>query len=86
MKFNPNIELSNLKGNGTDIGESVTDITMTIDSGPIYLSLKLGTTTTFFNVGVRTILTPEEIKSYNIKNKDGLKLLELFGIDANKFC
>lgn len=86
LKFNPNIELSNLKGNGTDIGESVTDITMTTDSGPIYLSLKLGTTTTFFNVGVRTILTPEEIKSYNIKNKDGLKLLELFGIDANKFC
>ena len=48
--------------------------------------MKLGTTTTFFNVGVRTVLPPEDIKANNIKNKDGKKLLKLFGIQQDLFC
>jgi hypothetical protein len=80
------IILKNPKGSGTDIGESVTDLTMLVDGKPVYLSLKLGTTVTFFNVGVRTILTPQEIKAYSIKNRDGLTLLKLFNIDPRKFC
>lgn len=80
------ITLANTKGSGFDVGSSVTDITLTTDKGLIYLSLKLGTTTTFFNVGVRTILTPYEIKSRKITSKHGLALLKTFGIDPELFC
>lgn len=82
-----NIIVSNTKGTGTDIGESVTDITLEKDDGTkIYLSLKFETTTTFFNVGIRTKLTPKEIKEGKIQNRDGLQLLDLFGIDNERFC
>jgi len=80
-----NITITN-PGSGKNVGSAVTDLTINKDKNPIYLSLKSGGTTTFFNVGVRTILTPEEIKSQVIKNKDGLKLLKLFGIDTKLFC
>tara|TARA_Y100000593_G_scaffold27373_1_gene54735 strand:+ start:21757 stop:22875 length:1119 start_codon:yes stop_codon:yes gene_type:complete len=81
-----NIIVSNSKGSGFDIGSAVTDITVETDKKPVYLSLKTSTTTTFFNVGVRTILTPKEIKEGNIKNTKGLSLLNLFGIDPDRFC
>ena len=80
------ITLANTKGSGFDIGESVTDITLVTDTQEIYLSLKLGTTTTFFNVGVKTILTTQEIKAGKIENEKGLNLLKIFGIDPVKFC
>jgi hypothetical protein len=85
IKFGRDIVLENPKGSGFDVGKSVTDITLVTDTQEIYLSLKLGGTTTFFNVGVRTILTPAEIKAGNIKNKNGLKLLKIFGIDPDRF-
>ena len=81
-----NIVLTNPKGSGTDVGESVTDVTLHTDNGPIYLSLKMGPTTTFFNVGIRTILTPQEIENGRITNRNGKRLLDLFGIDHDKFC
>lgn len=80
------ITLSNPKGVGTDIGESVTDITVTTCKGKIFLSLKLGSTTTFFNSGVKKALPTSEIKSGIIKNKEGKALLDLFGIDHKLFC
>ena len=87
LYYSPKIGLSNPKGSGNDIGKSVTDVTLVLDNRKeIYLSLKLGTTTTFFNVGVRTTLPPDQIKSYSITNKDGKKLLKLFGIDEKLFC
>ena len=86
LMFSPRIQLKNPKGRGYDVGASVTDITLTTDKGPIYLSLKLGGTTTFFNVGVKTILTKGEIQNVNIRNRDGKKLLSMFGIDEIKFC
>jgi len=86
LVFTPNIQLTNPKGRGYDVGQSVTDITLTTDKGPIFLSLKLGGTTTFFNVGVKTILTKSEIQNMNIRNANGKKLLKLFGIDETKFC
>ena len=86
IQFGSTIVLSNPKGSGFDVGKSLTDVTLTTDSQEIYLSLKLGGTTTFFNVGVRTILTPPELKSGNISNKNGLKLLSIFGIDPIRFC
>ena len=86
LSFGSNIVISNTKGQGNDIGQSVTDITVTTNDGPVYLSLKLGTTTTFFNVGVKTKITKKEIDEGLIKNKDGVKLLKLFGIDNKRFC
>ena len=87
IKFGTRIVLENTKGTGNDLGPSVTDITLIKDSGEkIYLSLKFGPTTTFFNVGVRTILTPDEIENGVITDKNGLKLLGMFGIDNDKFC
>jgi len=84
--YTPVLKLTNPKGSGYDIGKSVTDLTVHSGRKQIYLSLKLGTTTTFFNVGIRTTLTPDEIKSYNIKNKNGKILLKTFGIQQKLFC
>lgn len=91
LQFNGrNITLKNPKGTGYDVGKNVTDITLYYQNGSkineVYLSLKLGTTTTFFNVGVKKILSRPEIESGNIQNRDGLALLNLFGIDQTLFC
>ena len=88
LKFGSQIELTNTKGTGFNVGKSVTDVTLTDGAGKdlVYLSLKLGTTVTFFNVGVKTILTKAEIDSGNITNNNGLALLKLFGIDPVRFC
>ena len=84
LDFSGKITLTNTKGTGNDIGTSVTDITLTKDDGEkIYLSLKFETTTTFFNVGVRTKLRQSEIDKGEIKDRDGKKLLDLFGIDRH---
>lgn len=81
------IVLDNPKGTGFNVGASVTDITLEPKGmKPIFLSLKLGTTTTFFNVGVKTILTKQEIQQSSIKNRNGLILLKTFGIDESLFC
>jgi len=78
--------ITNPKGQGFDIGTSVTDITITLDNNKeIYLSLKLGGTTTFFNVGVKKILSKNDIENYNITG-DGLSLLKTFGVDPERFC
>jgi hypothetical protein len=73
-----------------NIGKMVTDITLKGSvkkkKKEIYLSLKTTSTVTFFNVGIKEVLTTEEIKKNNITNKNGLKLLELFGIEPALFC
>ena len=87
LDFTGKITISNTKSVGNNIGESVTDITLITDNNPpIYLSLKFETTTTFFNVGIKTKLTKKEIDEGEIKNTDGKKLLDLFGIDNKRFC
>lgn len=86
LKFGPPIELTNPKGSGYNVGQSVTDLTIKTDKQKIFLSLKLGSTVTFFNVGVRTVLTPHEIKNKNITNRNGLAILNLFNLDHDKFC
>lgn len=80
------ISLLNAKGSGYNVGKSISDITLKTDKEEIYLSLKMGGTVTFFNVGVRTILTPTEIKEGKINNPNGRRLLDMFGIDYSKFC
>ncbi|SVD07550.1 uncharacterized protein METZ01_LOCUS360404, partial [marine metagenome] len=87
LKYGNKIVLTNTKGSGYDIGTSVTDITVTTDKGKnIYLSLKLGGTTTFFNVGIRKKLRQDEIDKGTIKDKDGKALLKMFGINNKRFC
>ena len=86
ISFGSKIELTNTKGSGFDLGKAVTDITVTSDGTPTYLSMKSTGTVTFFNVGVRTKLTPSEIQTGKITNTDGLKLLKMFGIDPVRFC
>ena len=86
LNFKGAIQLTNTKGTGFDIGNSVTDITIKKSLEEIYLSLKLDKTTTFFNVGLKTKITKKEIDEGEIKNTDGIKLLDLFGIDNKRFC
>jgi hypothetical protein len=94
LKFTPGPYITSPTGS-LNIGSAVTDLTLhEAETEPeanrhnvvAYLSLKLGGTTTFFNVGIKTILTRPDIKTGSIKNKDGLKLLQMFGIDDNLFC
>lgn len=79
--YNPN------QNDNEDIGSVVSDITIhTENKEPIYLSLKYGSSTTFFNVGIKKLFITEEIKKCSIENVQGLKLLQIFGIDSKKFC
>lgn len=74
------------ESNISDIGQSLTDITVVADGKVYYLSLKNGLTTTFINAGVRSFLTPTEIKSGSISNKNGKNFLDVLGIDNKLFC
>lgn len=89
LAFTPSpVITSQIPVRGNNIGPIVTDITLSNNQNKkqIYLSLKLGGTVTFFNIGIRTILTPAEIKSGIISNEDGLKLLNMFNIQPELFC
>ena len=91
--FQPDVIISapGAGANG-DIGSVVTDLTLygQKENGKenlvAYLSLKLGTTATFFNVGIKTVLTTKEIQRGLIENENGKKLLDLFNIKAPLFC
>ena len=48
------------------VAETLTDITLIVNNKPIYISLKFGSTLTFFNPGVKKIFTEEDIKSGKI--------------------
>lgn len=85
--FTPQVLISSqIKVNDNNLGPIVTDLTLECDDEKIYLSLKTGGTVTFFNSGIRTVLTPAEIKSGRITNKDGLKILNMFNINDGLFC
>ena len=94
LKFQPGPIITSPTGS-LDIGPAVTDLTLyeVGDKTKVapnkvvsYLSLKFESTTTFFNIGVKTILTKKEIQEGAIKNKDGIKLLDMFGISNEMFC
>ena len=74
-----------------DIGHIVTDLTLETkckgqSDRTIYLSLKKGGTTTMSNLGVKRIFTKDELQAGNITNRTGVKILETFGIDNERFC
>jgi hypothetical protein len=68
-----------------DIGDTVTDITLKFGNKPVYLSLKFQSTLAFANIGIQSIFTERSINDYNL-NSDAKNILEVFGIDENKFC
>jgi hypothetical protein len=86
--FSPQVLISSkIPVSDNNLGPVVTDITLVCDGKKeIYLSLKTGGTVTFFNSGIRTVLTPTEIKNGRITNKDGLKILNMFNIKDALFC
>ena len=73
-------------GLGKDIAATVTDITLILDNEPMHLSLKMGSTVTFFNSGITKYLTKAEIESGEIKKKEGLMILNALGIDPKLFA
>ena len=78
--------VTNPKGRGFDIGDSVTDLTVILNNKQkIYLSLKLGNTTTFFNLGIKKQIPTNDVKNNTIKG-DGLKLLNTLGMEPKRFC
>ena len=86
--FTPSVLISSkIPVINNNLGPVVTDITLVCDKKKeIYLSLKTGGTVTFFNSGIRTVLSPQEIKTGRITNKDGLKILDMFNINDALFC
>jgi hypothetical protein len=85
--FSPQVLISSkIPISDNNLGPVVTDITLVCDKKEIYLSLKTGGTVTFFNSGIRTVLSPQEIKTGRIKNKEGLKILDMFNINDALFC
>lgn len=76
-----------------DMGSTLTDVTFQYgeNKDPVYLSLKYGSTLTFFNSGVGgrngpLLFTPAMIKEYKISSPAGKAFLDMFGIDEVKFC
>lgn len=65
-----------------NIGSLVTDITINDDT---YLSLKYGSTVTFVNSGVKKFFNETDMKN-GIVSAEGKSLLDMFGIEADKFC
>jgi len=85
--FRGNTPIISSPTSGLDIGKAVTDLTIKSGQRDIaYLSLKLKNTVTFFNIGVKTILTRKEIENGIVENADGLKLLNMLGLDPEEFC
>lgn len=75
-----------IKGPITDLGSTVTDVTVVADGKDLHLSLKMGGTVTFFNSGVATIFTKTDLEKGTVTNSNGLALLKLLGIDPVKFA
>ena len=74
-----------------EIGSTLTDITLTVAGKPVYLSVKFGSTLSFFNCGIKGTgkdklnLFPEASLIAGEVPDDGQEYLEMFGIDQQKF-
>lgn len=90
-KTGSNIIISAGGATTNNIGSTLTDITLEIDGKPVYISVKFGSTLSFFNCGIKgggkdsLALFPEaKLRNGEIPD-DGQKYLEMFGIDHEKF-
>lgn len=88
LVFSPNVHISSATPvSNNNIGEIVTDLTLLSGKKTIaYLSLKMGNTATFFNIGIKKVLIPSEIRDSKITNENGLTLLSVFNIKPAVFC
>ena len=76
----------NLGNGSTDIGKQITDLTILVDGKDrVYLSLKV-MGFSYFNLGVAKLFPEAEIKQGSIKNSAGINLLNMYGINNEKFC
>lgn len=71
---------------GENVAETLTDITIIKEGIEYYISAKFGGTLTFFNSGVAKTLPADEIRKGEIKNPNGIALLNTLGIDNKSFC
>lgn len=71
---------------GTSVAATLTDLTIIQGSEIHYISLKYGSTLTFFNAGVTSVLPASEIKTGKITNANGIALLETLNVDNELFC
>jgi hypothetical protein len=72
-------------GRDLNVGPRVTDVTVTADGVPYYLSAKFGGTVTFFNVGVTKVFPASEFEAGKFKSREALSILKAFGIDEKEF-
>lgn len=71
----------------TNSASKIADLTLNVNEGERYLSLKYAAgTVAFFNIGVAKILSPKEIANGLITNAQGKALLETFNLDNETFC
>jgi len=90
-KKGSNIIISAGGASTLDIGSTLTDITLEVAGKPVYLSVKFGSTLSFFNCGVRSsggdklALFPEAKLRAGEIPVDGKTYLEMFGINEQKF-
>lgn len=69
-----------------DIGEDVSDITLQTSKGPVYLSLKFGSTNSVLNLGIERLFPKSFFEGSELDKKTGAKeLLKCLCIDEDKF-
>jgi len=69
-----------------DVGPVITDVTVTLNNSPIYLSMKLGNTVTFFNSGIKRLFPTNSIQSNSIDSQESKILLDILGLNKQLFC
>lgn len=75
-----------LGNGGTDLGPTVTDITLLFNGGTkVYLSLKYGSTLAFANIGVSTLFNANLLKTYNLST-NAQHMVDMFGLSKTAFC
>ena len=75
-----------LGNGGTDLGPTVTDITLLFNGGTkVYLSLKYGSTLAFANIGVSTLFNANLLKTYNLST-NAQHIVDMFGLSKTAFC
>lgn len=90
-KKGSNIIISAGGASTLDIGSTLTDITLIIGGKKVYLSVKFGSTLSFFNCGVKgggsgklSLFPDSKLKQGEIPD-DGKLYLDMFGINYQKF-
>lgn len=69
-----------------DIGEDVSDVTLQTSKGPVYLSLKFGSTNSVLNLGIERLFPKGFFEGSELDEKTGAKeLLKCLCIDEDKF-